>query len=116
MNSTNNHNSKYFVTKPECSRHQIFPGVLINTVAGENTMLSIVELEPRSEVLPHKHPHEQMGMLISGQLTFTIGDETRTIQAGEMWRIPGGVVHGCVAGDEPAVALDVFNPIREDYR
>ena len=108
--------SKYFVTKPECSRHQIFPGVFINTVVGEKTMLSVVELEPRSQVLPHQHPHEQMGMLIRGELTFTIGDETRTIKPGEMWRIPGGVVHGCVAGAEPAVALDVFNPIREDYR
>lgn len=116
MNNANNHSSKYFVCKPECSQHQIFPGVKINTVAGENTMLSLVEFEPRSEVLPHKHPHEQMGMLISGELTFTIGDETRTIKAGEMWRIPGGVVHGCVAGDEPVIALDVFNPIREDYR
>jgi quercetin dioxygenase-like cupin family protein len=108
--------SKYFVTKPECSRHQIFPGVFINTVAGENTMISIVELEPRAEVLPHKHPHEQMGLLLSGELTFTIGDETRTIKPGEMWRIPGGVVHGCIAGSEPTVAIDVFNPIREDYR
>jgi hypothetical protein len=33
-----------------------------------------------------------------------------------MWRIPGGVVHSCIAGDEPVVALDVFHPIREDYR
>ncbi len=108
--------SKYFVTKAECSRHSIFPGVFINTVAGEKTMISIVELEPRSAVLPHQHPHEQMGLLISGELTFTIGEETRTIQAGEMWRIPGGVVHSCIAGDGPAVAIDVFNPIREDYR
>lgn len=108
--------SKYFVTKPECSRHNIFPGVFINTMAGENMMISIVELEPHSEVLPHKHPHEQMGLLLSGELTFTIGDETRTIKPGEMWRIPGGIVHGCLAGDEPAVAIDVFNPIREDYR
>jgi quercetin dioxygenase-like cupin family protein len=108
--------SKYFITKPECSRHQIFPGVFINTVAGEKTMISIVELEPRSEVKPHQHPHEQMGLLISGELNFTIGDEKRLIKPGEMWRIPGGIVHGCVAGDEAAVAIDVFNPIREDYR
>jgi quercetin dioxygenase-like cupin family protein len=108
--------SKYFVTLPECSRHNIFPGVFINTVSGEKTMISVVELEPHSQVLPHKHPHEQMGYLIRGELTFTIGDETRVVKPGEMWRIPGDVVHSCVAGDEPALALDVFNPIREDYR
>jgi hypothetical protein len=33
-----------------------------------------------------------------------------------MWRIPGGAVHSAVAGDNPVKALDVFHPIREDYR
>jgi quercetin dioxygenase-like cupin family protein len=105
-----------FVTPGECSRHQIFPGVQIQTCAGEQMMLSLVEFEPHAVVQPHSHPHEQMGMLLEGELTFTIGDETRTIRPGEMWRIPGGVVHQCVAGDEPVKALDVFHPVRDDYR
>lgn len=108
--------SKYFVTQAECSRHTIFPGVNIFTTAGERMMLSLVEFEPRAIVQPHSHPHEQMGLLLEGELTFTIGDETRTLHPGEMWRIPGGVVHSAVAGDAPVRALDTFYPIREDYR
>ena len=108
--------SKYFLQRDQCSQHTIFPGVQIHTAAGEKMMLSLVEFEPRSVVLPHSHPHEQMGMLLAGELTFTIGDETRTLHVGEMWRIPGGVVHSAVAGNEPVQALDVFYPIREDYR
>jgi len=106
----------YFVERADCSHHEIFPGVHIFTTAGERMMLSLVELAPHSEVKPHSHPHEQMGLLLEGELTFTIGGQTRTLQAGQMWRIPGGVVHGCVAGDQPAKALDVFQPVREDYR
>jgi quercetin dioxygenase-like cupin family protein len=30
--------------------------------------------------------------------------------------IPAGVVHGAYAGPEGAVVLDVFAPIREDFR
>ena len=108
--------SKYFVHRPECSRHTIFPGVSIHTMAGQNAMLSLVEFEPHAVVQPHSHPHEQMGMLLEGELTFTIGDEEQTIRPGDMWRIPGGVVHKAVAGDSKVVALDVFQPIREDYR
>jgi len=108
--------SDYFVTRPECSQHQIFPGVNIFTTAGERMMLSLVEFQPQAVVQPHSHPHEQMGMLLEGELTFTIGDQTRTLRPGEMWRIPGGVVHSAVAGDAPVKALDVFHPIREDYR
>jgi quercetin dioxygenase-like cupin family protein len=108
--------SQYFVNRDQCSRHQIFPGVQISTAAGQQLMLSYVEFEAHAVVQPHSHPHEQMGLLLEGQLTFTIGDEVRTLQPGEMWRIPGGVVHSCIAGDEPVIALDVFHPIREDYR
>lgn len=106
----------YFVQRGECSHHEIFPGVHIFTAAGERMMLSLVEFAPRAVVQPHSHPHEQMGMLLEGELTFTIGGVTRTLQAGQMWRIPGGVVHSAVAGDAPVRALDVFHPVREDYR
>jgi len=105
----------YFVSRADCSRHEIFPGVHIFTSAGQQMMLSVVELAPHAVVQPHSHPHEQMGLLLEGELTFTIGGETKTLQPGAMWRIPGGVIHTCVAGDKPAKALDVFHPVREDY-
>jgi quercetin dioxygenase-like cupin family protein len=108
--------SQYYVTRAETSHHEIFPGVHIFTAAGEQMMLSLVEFAPRAVVEPHSHPHEQMGMLLEGELTFTIGGQTRTLRPGDMWRIPGGVVHSAVAGSQPVKALDVFHPIREDYR
>ncbi|ODT98303.1 MAG: cupin [Planctomycetes bacterium SCN 63-9] len=105
----------YFVSSEEGSRHTIFPGVQIQTMAGRQIMLSLVTFEPDGVVLDHAHPHEQVGMLISGNLEFTIGGITRTIGPGDKWRIPGGVSHRVRAVNGPAVALDVFNPIREDY-
>jgi quercetin dioxygenase-like cupin family protein len=57
-----------------------------------------------------------MGMLLEGELTFTIGGQTQKLGPGQMWRIPGGIVHSAVAGDKPVKALDVFHPVRDDYR
>jgi quercetin dioxygenase-like cupin family protein len=105
----------YFVGAGEGSRHAIFPGVEIRTTAGRSMMLSYVTFEPDSVVADHAHPHEQMGMMVSGRLEFTVGGVTRILGPGDMWRIPGGVVHRVRALDGPAVALDVFHPIREDY-
>ena len=105
----------FFVGRSDASHHEIFPGVHIYTTAGEQVMLSLVEFQPHAVVQPHSHPHEQMGMLLEGELTFTIGGKTQTLKPGEMWRIPGGIVHSAVAGDKPVKALDVFHPIREDY-
>lgn len=105
----------YFIPSGSGSRHLIFPGVEIHTTAGRNLMLSVVSFEPNSLVPDHSHPHEQMGMMISGRLEFTVGGITRILGPGDIWRIPGGVVHRVQALDEPALALDVFHPIREDY-
>jgi quercetin dioxygenase-like cupin family protein len=105
----------YFLPAGSGSHHEIFPGVEIRTIAGQGLMLSVVHLEPGSVVAEHSHPHEQMGLLLSGRLRFTIGGITRDLAPGDLWRIPGGVVHKVVTLEEPAVALDVFHPIREDY-
>jgi quercetin dioxygenase-like cupin family protein len=106
----------YYVPAGAGSRHVIFPGVDITTIAGEKMMLSVVRFEPGSKVLDHAHPHEQMGVLLEGHLEFTIGGVTRILGPGDAWRIPGGVLHRVTAFNEPAVALDVFHPVREDYR
>lgn len=106
---------RYFVPAGRGSRHKIFPGVEICTTPGERMMLSVVTFEPGSVVLDHAHPHEQMGMMISGKAEFTVGGVTKVLGPGDIWRIPGGVVHKVRALDGPALALDVFHPIREDY-
>lgn len=107
--------SKYFVTPSECSTREIFPGVQITAMGGQQMMISRVDLKPGSVVELHSHPHEQMGILIEGEMTFTIGEETRELKKGEMWRIPGNVPHTVTAGPNGALAIDIFHPVREEY-
>jgi quercetin dioxygenase-like cupin family protein len=108
--------SDYFVDKKECSHHRIFPGVDIYTTTGQQIMLSLVEMEPHAVVEEHSHPHEQMGLMLEGEADFTIGGTHMHVTAGQMWRIPGGVIHKVVAGQRPVRAIDVFHPPREDYQ
>ncbi len=106
----------YFVDKNDCVRHRIFPGVDIFTAWGDKMMLSLVEMEPHAVVEEHSHPHEQVGLMLEGEADFTIGGQQMRVVAGQMWRIPGGVVHKVVALEWPVKALDVFHPPREDYK
>jgi quercetin dioxygenase-like cupin family protein len=108
--------SLFFPTADEMSRHRIFPGVTIQTCAAEKTMISLVEFEPNAVVDEHSHPHEQVGMVLQGLAIFYIGDEQKTLGPGDVFRIPGNVKHRVVALDEPVRAIDVFYPIRDDYR
>ncbi len=111
----NDQESAYFVRSGGGAPREIFPGVLINAVAGKHMMLSVVNLAEGASVPLHEHPHEQMGLLVSGVLEFTIGGRTEVLSPGDIWRIPGGVPHSVVALGGPAVALDAFHPVREDY-
>lgn len=91
------------------------PGCKLRTPYGENLMLSQVTMDEGAIIPLHSHPHEQAGVLLSGSLEFQIGDETRIVKPGELYIIPSNVEHKAVAIGGPAVVLDVFSPIREDY-
>src|SRR5260370_2110700 len=107
--------SSYFPPPEQCSRHAIFPGVQIQTCAGEKMMVSVVDLAPHSVVEEHAHPHEQVGMLLSGKVIFFIGDEQKTLTAGDVWIIPRRVNHTATALLQPAHAFPPFIPLRQPY-
>ena len=108
--------SQYVFNRDQCSQHNIFPGVDIHTLTGDSITVALVEFEPYAVVKPHCHPHEQMGLLLTGELTFVIAKQQHHLRPGDMWRIPGGVEHSAIAGSEGVQAIDVFHPIREDYQ
>ncbi|MBI1371835.1 MAG: cupin domain-containing protein [Phycisphaera sp.] len=94
---------------------EVAPGCRLRTPYGQNLMLSYLEMDEGAVVPLHHHPHEQGGMLLRGRLKLTIGAETRTVESGSMFLIPPNVPHKAIAVDGPALILDVFSPVREDY-
>jgi quercetin dioxygenase-like cupin family protein len=99
----------------EIPPQRIWNGVLARAVEGDRMSFAVVELAPNSSVNEHQHPNEQIGMVLSGSMTFTIGGEARVIRAGDTYNIPGGVLHEAVAGADGAVVVDVFSPVRADW-
>lgn len=95
---------------------QLAPGVVAKIASGERIMFSLVTLAPNAVVPEHSHPHEQMGMMVSGTMKLSVAGETRTLSGNEIYLVPGGVPHSAAAGPEGAVALDAFSPPREEYR
>jgi quercetin dioxygenase-like cupin family protein len=94
---------------------RIWDGVLGRTVHGERVTFTLVELDPAVSVPEHSHENEQMGMVLEGSLTFTVGGETRELGAGEAWCITGQVPHSVVSGPDGAVLVEVFSPVRSDW-
>ena len=94
---------------------QVFSGVRVRRVQGDLVTLAVVELDPHAVVPEHRHPSEQHGMVITGQMDFRIGDKRRTLGPGGTWRIRSDTPHEAYAGPEGAVVIDVFAPIRDDW-
>ncbi len=96
-------------------RKEIFKGVTIKPLAGQHAMIMHSELAPGVEVPIHSHPHEQLGIVIEGELDFRIADEERRLSPGDMFMIPGGTPHGLRTGKGRVVLAEFFHPIREEY-
>ena len=95
---------------------RIWEGVLARVVEGDRLSFAVVELAPNSIVQEHHHPNEQVGIVVQGSLTFTIGGEARLLRAGDTYNIPGGVPHDALTGPDGCVVIDVFSPVRADWQ
>ena len=68
--------------------HPMFPGVSLHAVGGEQVLLCRVDYEPGTTVARHSHEAtEQLMYVVSGDVTLTIGDETRELRAGDVCAI-----------------------------
>jgi len=95
---------------------QMGPGVVRRMLGwGERMLLAEVTLEKGAVVPPHAHPHEQIGYVARGTLEFAIGEARRVLVAGDGYVIPGGVTHSVLALED-STAVDVFSPVREEYK
>jgi len=92
------------------------PGVLTRTFWGEKLLFSLLELDPRAEILAHSHPNEQGTYVVSGGLEATVGGQTHWVNPGELFIVPGGVEHSLRVGKDPARVMGVFTPLREDLK
>jgi quercetin dioxygenase-like cupin family protein len=95
---------------------EIAPGIKIRTAWGEKIMVSFVDFAPNSSVPKHSHPHEQMGIVLKGEIEFVIDTEHKTLKEGGTYLIPSNVEHSARSSGEEALALDIFSPPREDYK
>jgi quercetin dioxygenase-like cupin family protein len=94
---------------------EIWDGVVGRTVHGERITLSYVELEPGVAVPEHSHENEQLGMVLKGSITFTVGDETLDLGPRQAWCITANVPHSVVAGPEGTVLVEIFSPVRSEW-
>ena len=98
----------------EIEPEQLNPLVTRQFVVGAKTMLARIVLRKGAHVPTHHHFHEQISHVVEGVLEFRIDGKPVAVRAGEILCIPPDVPHEVVALED-SVALDIFNPPRQDW-
>ena len=105
-----------FVRFDDVSPFVLAEGVSGRPLFGTGAMLNVIEFAPGATVAAHSHTHEQLGIVLRGMQALVVAGEAHELGALEGYVLPGGVEHSAYCGPEGALVLDVFQPVREDYR
>jgi quercetin dioxygenase-like cupin family protein len=99
----------------EIEKQSLVPGGEVRFVHSDHMTLAYWRFEPDALFPDHSHPHEQVMSVIEGVFELTLDGETTRLQAGSVVVIPPNVSH---AGKSISASriIDVFHPVREDYR
>ena len=107
---------EFFKNVNDLTMEEVAPGIRRAIFSLEQIMAVCFVCDPGVVFALHAHPHEQMGILNRGKIIWRAEGEESVLDAPAIYRAPSQVQHGLeVIGDEPAVFIDFFSPIREDF-
>jgi len=104
-----------FIDLKEVAQKEIIPGAKAKMVHSEEMTMSLWEFRRGVELPEHSHPNEQITKLISGEFEMTVNGETKLLTKDTAVVIPSGAVHSGKALTNCYI-IDIFHPVREDYR
>jgi len=104
-----------FVDINSLEEREMVPGYRARFVHSEPTTLANWNIQAGAPLPEHAHPHEQITNVLEGQFELTIAGQVHTAGPGTAIIIPGGVRHSGKALSDCRL-LDVFYPVREEYR
>lgn len=90
-------------------------GIERRMVVGQELMACRLHFAPHVVTAVHRHPHEQMTLILKGRVRFTIEGQERIVQAGDVLHFPSNVEHGATMLDDDVILVDIFTPIRQDF-
>lgn len=104
-----------FVLKSQTPIEEIGPGLKRQILGYNNKIMAVRAIFEEGAVGEmHKHPHSQVAYVESGKFDVTVGDETKTLVAGDSFYVAPETMHGAVC-KEAGCLIDMFSPVREDF-
>ena len=80
-------------------------------------MVEVMFKEASEDYGMHSHPHEQIAYILKGSVEFAVdGKENIVLRTGDSIYVKPNVMHGCKPLEGGTTLLDVFTPMRDDFK
>ena len=104
-----------FVTLDQQGTVEPFSGYVGKMLHSEHMTVANWEIMANSPFPEHSHSHEQISIVTEGEFEMTVDGETEVLRPGIVALIPSDAKHSGRALTNCKV-IDVFHPVREDYK
>lgn len=104
-----------FIDIESLEEKELVGGFKVRFVHTETMTFAYWNIKAGSELPEHSHVHEQVANPLQGTFELIVEGESRLIKPGMVAVIPSNAVHSGKAITD-CVILDVFHPVREDYK
>lgn len=94
---------------------EIVPGFTGKYYHADSLSIGWLDAKAGHTVPMHSHIHEQVSYVQEGKMLFVIEDEQFILEAGMAITVAPNLKHGATAITD-CVLIDVFSPVREDYK
>ena len=94
---------------------EIIPGYHVKFVHSDNMTEAYWHVDAGAVAPDHSHPHEQIVNVLEGEFELTVNGEPKQLKPGCVVVIPPEAKHSGRAITDCQI-MDVFYPVREDYR
>lgn len=104
----------YFYELKDLPDMPLINGITMKAVYGEKSSVAFVDLPPYSRVEHHHHKREQIGVVLEGEIEYTVEGETKLCGKGTVFVVPPNAHHSLVVvSKRGAKMLDIFTPKRD---
>ena len=94
---------------------EISKGFNARLIHTDNLTLAYVDIDDGAALAEHSHVHEQVVNMLEGRFELTVNGVPHILEAGDVFALASNVPHSGRALTKCRI-LDVFNPVREDFK
>ncbi len=94
---------------------RLLPGTEVRFIHSDRMTVAHWHFDPDIDLPEHSHHHDQISTVVEGEFELTLNGVTERLSAGDYLVIPPNVVHSGRSITDCRI-IDVFSPVREDFR